>query len=135
MQRRSIWILCYGEVQEYPSVQRRTGMMDMRNVDFFNQSLVFNHCQCCHRPVHGMDPWGVHPGSGQMVHTIGKKWGGPWGPWQCPLYVQFVCNCLPSTGKNHFFNSHLLAWHLVTGGGTTSIKKTRILGPIRTLLN
>src|SRR5258708_30285100 len=44
MQRCSIWILCYGEVQEYPSVQRRTGMMDMRNVDFCNRSLVFNHC-------------------------------------------------------------------------------------------
>src|SRR5260370_3293190 len=44
MQRRLIWILCYGEVQEYPSVQRRTGMMDMRNIDFCNQSLGFNHC-------------------------------------------------------------------------------------------
>src|SRR5258705_11161646 len=44
MQRHSIWILCYGKVQEYPSVQRRTGMPDMRNVNFCNRSLVFNHC-------------------------------------------------------------------------------------------
>src|SRR5258705_4339678 len=44
MQRCLIWILCYGKVQEYRSVQRRTGMTDMRNIDFCNQSLVFNHC-------------------------------------------------------------------------------------------
>src|SRR5260221_256695 len=43
-ERWSFWILCYGEVQEYPSVQRRTGMTDMRNVNFCNWSLVFNHC-------------------------------------------------------------------------------------------
>src|SRR5258708_14568170 len=87
--------------------------------------------QCCHT-VHGMDSWGVHLGSGWTVHTISKKWG-PWGPQQYPLYIQFipfVCNCLPSTGKNHFFNSHLLAWHLVTGGGTILIKVTSISAPI-----
>src|SRR5258708_34902512 len=44
MQRRSIWILCYEEVQEYPSLQIRTGTMDMRNIEFCNRSLMFNHC-------------------------------------------------------------------------------------------
>ncbi len=45
--------------------------------------------------------------------------------------VYTVCAQLPAFYReNHFFNSHLLAWHLVTGGGTTLIKVTSILAPI-----
>src|SRR5260221_1305414 len=45
--------------------------------------------------------------------------------------VHTLCAQLPAFYReNHFFNSHLLAWHLVTGGWTTSIKVTSILAPI-----
>jgi len=48
------------EVQEYSSVQRRLGMTDMRNVDFCNWSLVFNHCHS----------WGIRLPSFLSLHSF-----------------------------------------------------------------